>query len=419
MAHRGLQLRKRSDSLNDANIRRCSTIQNDKVGEMTEELEKLSLRPERKKGTTNRGRSNTLQSTEIENLSIQQKNEHPSGSSIFDRFLSTLGFHRTVTIEGARKTATEIENGVILEPVENSLPSDAEVEKDSDDVIDYQRIGLFREIDLESDHADFLIDIVKYAFSMQANYPSTTESDWRSLGGYRTFTLTNLFLIEVFYSERFATEVLPLAAYFVSVTVSKRKIRRDQLEDLSVAAIRLASKVESQYSMSTDALIDFDMRKLNRMEREICRATDFHFLRCSALFFMRIIQKLVERYSWQWKFAKFASQLACCQVELATLKPTLLAGVIMRLCCLLISDEDWPHECYSVLGEPISNYDEPHAILCRLILTARIADEFAEAYARYQTIIEHALSLRPGWIEKQSTAANTVKMAGNLVFGEK
>ncbi|ETN82283.1 hypothetical protein NECAME_02020 [Necator americanus] len=126
-----------------------------------------------------------------------------------------------------------------------------------------------------------------------------------------------------------------------------------------------------------------------------------------------------ERYSWQWKFAKFASQLACCQVELATLKPTLLAGVIMRLCCLLISDEDWPHECYSVLGEPVSNYDEPHAILCRLILTARIADEFAEAYARYQTIIEHALSLRPGWIEKQSTAANTVKMAGNLVFGEK
>ncbi|VDM77714.1 unnamed protein product [Strongylus vulgaris] len=205
--------------------------------------------------------------------------------------------------------------------------------EDSDEAAEYDRIGLFREIDLESDHRDFLVDI--------AYYPITTATDWLSLGGYRAFTITNLFLIEIFYNDRLATEVLPLSAYLVAVTVSKRKICRDQLEVLSVAAVRLASKIESQYALNPEMCEEFDFSKLNKMERDICRATDFQFHRCSALFFMRIIQKLVERHSWQWKFAKIASQLAGCQMELAMLRPTLLAGVVMRLCCLLVSDDEW------------------------------------------------------------------------------
>ncbi|VDN37275.1 unnamed protein product, partial [Cylicostephanus goldi] len=118
--------------------------------------------------------------------------------------------------------------------------------------------------------------------------------DWLPLGGHRAFTLTNLFLIEVFYNDRLATEVLPLAAYLVAVTVSKRKICRNQLEELAVAAVRLASKFESQYGLGPDTTEEFGFVKLNRMERAICRATDFQLHRCGALFFMRIIQKLVE-----------------------------------------------------------------------------------------------------------------------------
>ncbi|VDM75490.1 unnamed protein product, partial [Strongylus vulgaris] len=337
--------------------------------------------------------------------------------------------------------------------------------EESDEAAEYNRIGLFREIDLESDHRDFLVDIVKYAFSKQACYPITTATDWLSLGGYRAFTITNLFLIEIFYNDRLATEVLPLSAYLVAMTVSKRKICRDQLEVLSVAAVRLASKIESQYALNPEmALPGKRMVKVVKgILFQICRATDFQLHRCSALFFMRIIQKLVERHSWQWKFAKIASQLACCQMELAMLRPTLLAGVVMRLCCLLVSDDEWRHswqwkfakiasqlaccqmelamlrptllagvvmrlccllvsddewpkECYAILGEPIEDYDEPHAILCRLILTVRVEDAFAEAYVRFHHTIERALSSRPGWIEEQSAAANKIKMLGNHTF---
>ncbi|KAL6741434.1 hypothetical protein Aduo_014691 [Ancylostoma duodenale] len=417
MAQRGLRIRKRSDSMNEANIQRCISNHNNKLKELTDDCEKLSLRPHGKQNCGKRVRANTLGATEIEGLSVQ-RNEHSGGVGFLEKFLSTLGFRRSASHEGTADTIVK-EDNVLPEPEEYSLPSDSLLEeKDDEDTVDYLRIGVFRSIDLESDHRDFLVDIVKYAFTKQAHYPPTTKADWRPLGGHRTFTLTNLFLIEVFYSERLATEVLPLAAYLVAVTVSNCSLRRDQLEELSVAAVRLASKVESQYILSGDILDEFDSRKLDKMERAICRSTDFELLRCSALFFMRILQKLAERHPWQWKFAKFCSQLANCQIELAMLKPCLLAGVVMRLCCLLVSDDEWPEECYSVVGEPISDYDEPHAILCRLILTARVEDAFAETYVRYHHTVEHALSLRPGWMEEQSAPANGVRMMGDLVFNK-
>ncbi|EYC21801.1 hypothetical protein Y032_0018g3538 [Ancylostoma ceylanicum] len=421
--------------MNEANIQRCTANYNNKLKELSDDCEKLSLRPHGKHNHGKRVRANTLGATEIEGLSVQ-RHEHSGGVGFLERFLSTLGFRRSAGSEGTGETIAK-EDNVLPEPEETitrwatlhikvaadqkeySIPSDSLLEeKDDEDSVDYLRIGVFRAIDLESDHRDFLVDIVKYAFTKQAHYPPTTKADWRPLGGHRTFTLTNLFLIEVFYSERLATEVLPLAAYLVAVTVSKCSLRRDQLEDLGIAAVRLASKIESQYILSGDILDEFDSRKLDKMERAICRSTDFELLRCSALFFMRILQKLAERHPWQWKFAKFCSQLANCQMELAMVKPCLLAGVVMRLCCLLVSDNEWPEECYSVVGEPVSDYDEPHAILCRLILTARVEDDFAEAYVRYHHVVEHALSLRPGWMEEQSALANGVKMVGDRTFNK-
>ncbi|KAJ1366647.1 hypothetical protein KIN20_027367, partial [Parelaphostrongylus tenuis] len=193
------------------------------------------------------------------------------------------------------------------------------------------------------------------------------------------------------------------------------KIPRDLLEDLSIAAVRLATKLESQHSLSREILDEFDLRSVNSLERKICRATEFRLLKCSMLFFMRIVHKLVERHSWQWKFAKFASQLACCQIELITLKPALLAGVVMRLTCLLADKDSWPHECYAVLGEPSADYDFPQSVLCRLILTARISDEYMNTYARYLNVVEHAISLRPGWIESQAAAASEVPMLGRKI----
>ncbi|CAJ0590395.1 unnamed protein product [Cylicocyclus nassatus] len=382
MAQRGLKLRRRSVSANEENIRRSITkLDTDAV---ENGMQRLSLRP---RGAQNaRTRSNTLAANEIKEITSQVR-EQEGAQGFFGKFLTTLGFRRQTTSEVFDNQERKQGEAKDLEITDNSI---------------------YEEIDLQSDHRDFLVHI--------ACYPSTTETDWLPLGGHRAFTLTNLFLIEVFYNDRLATEVLPLAAYLVAVTVSKRKICRNQLEELAVAAVRLASKFESQYCLGPDTTEEFGFVKLNRMERAICRATDFQLHRCSALFFMRIIQKLVEQHTWQWKFAKIANQLAYCQMELATLRPTLLAGVVMRLCCLLVSDDEWPEECYTVLGEPIDDYDEPHAILCRLLLTVRVEDAFAEAYVRFHHTIERALSFRPGWIEEQSAPANRIRMVGNRIF---
>ncbi|KHJ93785.1 cyclin domain protein, partial [Oesophagostomum dentatum] len=293
-------------------------------------------------------------------------------------------------------------------------------EADDGGTIDYHGIGLFCPLDLESEHRDFLVDIVNYGFSKQISLALFSMGAQRPCGSTTAQVSGHIpsHDVEIFYSDRLPTEVLPLTAYLVAVTASKRTLRRDQLENLCIAAMRLATKIESQYLLSEEILADFDLKKLNRMEREICEATEFRLLQCGAIFFMRIIQKLVERHSWQWKFAKFASQLAYCQMELAMLKPALLAGVVMRLCCLLVGDNEWPQECYEVLGEPIEDYDEPHAILCRLILTARVDDVFAEVYVHWHYVVERGLSIRPGWIEEQSKAANHVKMVGDRIFKE-
>ncbi|PIO60825.1 homeobox domain protein, partial [Teladorsagia circumcincta] len=63
-------------------------------------------------------------------------------------------------------------------------------------------------------------------------------------------------------------------------------------------------------------------------------------------------------------------------------------------------------ECYDVIGEDEAEYDFPQAILCRLILSARLSEEFEESYTRYLKTVDHALSIRPGWIEEQAAAAN-------------
>ncbi|WKY07334.1 hypothetical protein Q1695_007070 [Nippostrongylus brasiliensis] len=282
--------------------------------------------------------------------------------------------------------------------------------------LDYDRIGIFWEMDLQSAHSDFLVDIVRFAFSRQACYPPTTEEDWHKLGGHKVFTLTNLYIADVFHCQRLPTEVFPLACYLVAVAVSKMSVMQFELEDLSVAALRLAVKVESQHSLDCDVTSELNPRALDFYEREILQATDFRLLVCTPLFFMRLLQKIVQKQSWQWTFAKFASQLAACQIELATLKPAFLAGVVMRLTCLLANDDTWTSDCYKMIGEDSSAYHLPHAILCRLILSSRLTDQFAESYHRYRHTVDYAISLRPGWMEEQARAANSVKMLGNHVF---
>ncbi|VDP44676.1 unnamed protein product [Heligmosomoides polygyrus] len=228
--------------------------------------------------------------------------------------------------------------------------------------------------------------------------------------------MINLYIIDVFYSQPLPTEVLPLAAYLTAVAVAKCNITKDDLEILSVAAVRLAAKLESQHSLCSDVTDEFDSRRLDRLERQICRATEFRLMLCSALFFMRLLQKLTQKHTWQWKFAKFACQLAYCQIELATLKPSLLAGVVMRLSCLLANDDSWTADCYSVIREDRSEYDLPQAILCRLILTTRRSLEFEESYLRHRHTIDHVVSLRPKWIEEQAELANHIEMLGNHYF---
>lgn len=409
-------MRKRSDSLNETNIRRGS-CGNENLRGITDGFQKFTMKTHNAQPIA----AKHVQTVTLSSLDVfrkppaPQKDEGRGGYRLLDRILTSMGFCRTnSSLEGDENSK---QPNIASDLNECSLPSEGIVEE-TKSVLDFHKIGLFWTIDLQSAHADFLTDIIQYAFSIQAFYPSTTKADWDALGGCRTFGLTNIFIIEIFYSQRLPTEVQPLAAYLVAVTVSKYKICRYQLEDLSIAAVRLAMKVESQHALSKEILEEFNIISLNSLERKICRATDFHLLKCSMLFFMRIIQKLVERHSWQWKFAKFASQLACCQIELITLKPALLAGVVMRLTCLLADKNGWPQECYAVLGEPSIDYDFPQSILCRLILTARISEEFKNTYARYYNVVEHAISLRPGWIESQAATASEVAMLGSIVFEE-
>uniref|UniRef100_A0A158P5S7 Fungal_trans domain-containing protein n=1 Tax=Angiostrongylus cantonensis TaxID=6313 RepID=A0A158P5S7_ANGCA len=382
MSQRGLQLRKRSDSLNETNIRRGSCADGTLNG-LTDGFQKFTVKwvsillAYRSKGDreywsfrihNERPTAKHVQVLPVNSMDKKppiQKDEVRGGYRLLDRFLTSIGFWRSSSLDGeillliasnvllryanfsessyftfagddstGRQSATTDMNGY------PSLPKS--ILEETETVLDYHKMGIFWNIDLESAHADFLVDIIRYTLSIQACYPSTTKADWDALGGYRTFGLTNIFIIEIFYSQRLPTEVLPLAAYLVAVTVS--------------------------------------------------------------------------RHSWQWKFAKFASQLACCQIELATLKPALLAGVVMRLTCLLVDNNSWPLDCYAVLGEPSTDYDFPQSILCRLILTARVSDEFTDTYVRYGSVVEHAISLRPGWIESQAVAANEVAMLGNRVF---
>lgn len=354
MSQKGLYLRKRSDSLNENNIRRGS-FANENLYGLTDDFQKFTLNEQ---PSGKRSRVRTSSTLDIKKLSVQ-KGEIRGSYRLLDKFLTSIGFRRCPSPEGNENSKQQdVSSGLN----ECSPPSDDIVEE-TKTVLDHHRTDIFWSVDLQSAHADFLVDIITYAFSIQ-----------------------------------------------------KCNISRDQLEDLSIAAVRLAAKAESQHALSKEIIEEFDIRKLNSLERKICRAADFRLLRCSMLFFMRIVQKLVERHSWQWKFAKFASQLACCQIELITLKPTLLAGVVMRLTSLLADKDSWPSECYAVLGESSRDYDYPQSILCRLILTSRVIDEFAETYTRYGSVVEHAISLRPGWIEGQAAAANEVVMMGNCLF---
>ncbi|KJH43076.1 cyclin protein [Dictyocaulus viviparus] len=408
MSQKGLHLRKQSESLNETNIRRGSYA-NVTVNGIADDFQKLTLDHRNEQLPEKHARLNNLSTSG--NEFATKKSDVRLGNRLLDKFLSSIGLRRIPQPDNENLTQED----AVANTDDNSIFLGKESEKRKA-IIDYHNMGIFWNVDLESSHADFLVDIVRYAFSAQAFYPSTTKTDWNALGGYRIFTLTNLFIIEIFYNQLLPTEVLPLAAYLVAVTISKYEISRNQLEDLSIAAVRLAAKVESQYTLGKEIVAEFDIRKLNAWERKICRATDFRLLRCSSLFFMRIVQKLVERHSWQWKFAKFASQLACCQIELASLKPSLLAGVVMRLTCFLADEDSWPPECYKILGEDPLDYDFPQSILCRLILTARVNNDFADVYSRYHSVVDHAISIRPGWIEGESAAANEVEMLGNKVF---
>ncbi|KAK6027295.1 hypothetical protein OSTOST_06675 [Ostertagia ostertagi] len=371
MARRGLHMRKPSDVANKANIAHGTSENAGNVQGLVRKFDKVSLGENNERnqdGTANKEEDQRTTTDRDSERNPSKKVEERSDSRFFDRLLKSIGL-----------------NGFWF----------------STSHVKYHRAGIFWRVDLESAHSDFL-----------ACYPSTTKSDWHALGGYRTFALTNLFIADVFYSQRLPTEVLPLAAYLVAVTVSKRHVKRDQLESLSVAAVRLATKVESQHSLCEEVMSEFDAEAVDAHEIQICRATDFRFLVCTTMFFMRLVHKLVQQHSWQWSFAKFASQLALCQMELATLRPPLLAGVVMRLTCLLAGDDNWTSECYDVIGEDEAEYDFPQAILCRLILF-----QHASSYTRYLKTVDHAVSIRPGWIEEQAAAANCVKMLGNHVFG--
>ncbi|KAK5977197.1 hypothetical protein GCK32_007863 [Trichostrongylus colubriformis] len=247
---------------------------------------------------------------------VHQRVEERAEPRFFDRFLKSIGISWFSTSHDEGENAHS--RGDIFRVRERSVPP---IPRKEEVIVDYHGAGIFWRMDLDSAHSDFLVDIINYAFSRQI------------------------------------------------AMLQECHVNRYQLEDLSVAAVRLATKVESQHTLCEEITSEFDAKEVDALEIQICRATDFRFLLCSAIFFMRLVQKLVQQHSWQWKFAKFASHLALCQMELAMLKPPLLAGVVMRLTCLIAGDDSW-------------------------------------SYARYRDTVDHALSLRYDWIEKQAAAAN-------------
>uniref|UniRef100_A0A1I7WPM2 Cyclin N-terminal domain-containing protein n=1 Tax=Heterorhabditis bacteriophora TaxID=37862 RepID=A0A1I7WPM2_HETBA len=361
MSRQGLTLRKRSDSLNEAN---AGKVTDDKFGALTRIFSSFTLRSNRKK----------------------------------------------------------YQNGL-----EKQLAPNRQL-------VDYVSYGIFGNTDLISPHSDYLNDIVTYGFARQATFPSTSVADWALLGGFKTFALTNLFIAEIYYVRSLPTEVLYLATYYTGATVSESLVSKRDLECLAVAAVRLAAKIESQMGLSRSVVKAFDLRVVDIMERRICEALQFNLCKSTPIYFMRLIQSVIHTYPWQWMFAKFASQLATTQLELMVLRPSLLASVVMRLSVMLLSDSVWTEDCYLVFNEPKRNYDLPHAILCKLILMARINKEYNTVgykiriltnqvryyesgldmilYIPYKGVVEHAMSRRPGWMEQQARPAQSTEMLG-------
>uniref|UniRef100_A0A7I4YRI4 Cyclin N-terminal domain-containing protein n=1 Tax=Haemonchus contortus TaxID=6289 RepID=A0A7I4YRI4_HAECO len=426
MARRGLRMRKPNVVSNEANIARGTKENAVNAQSLVRNFSKISVGqrnelPTISDKTSIAKKEEVQQATEEEGAQLNppkksdQKSEERGESRFFERLLKSFGWNWWSSSHSEDGSGKHRSGSHVKDTFEKTALS-VSVEKEETGV-DYHRAEIFWRVDLDSAHSEYLVDIIKYAFSRQAHYPKTTKSDWHALGGYRAFALTNLFIADVFYSQRLPTEVLPLAAYLVAVTVSKCHISREQLECLSIAAVRLAAKVESQHNLCEEVANEFDAKAVDALEIQICRATDFRLLVCTPLFFMRLVHKRVQQHPWQWRFAKFALQLALCQMELAVLRPALLAGVVMRLTSLIADGDSWTSDCYDVIGEDRVEYDFPQAVLCRLILSARLGDEFEESYMSYKRTVDHALSLRPEWFQKQAAAANGVKMLGDHVFG--
>ncbi|KAJ1368643.1 hypothetical protein KIN20_029858, partial [Parelaphostrongylus tenuis] len=218
MSQKGLQLRKRSESLNETNIRRGSNA-NGNVSGLADDLQKLTVKIHDGQPTLGKHvQAVTLSSLDIaKKPPAPQKNEAARGGyRLLDKFMTSIGLWRSSLETGDENSSQQ--NGA-SDLNDNSPPPEESVEE-ADSDLDFHKIGLFWTVDLQSAHADFLVDIIRYAFSIQACYPSTTKEDWEALGGCRTFGLTNIFIIEVFYSQRLPTEVQPLAAYLVAETVS-------------------------------------------------------------------------------------------------------------------------------------------------------------------------------------------------------
>ena len=148
---------------------------------------------------------------------------------------------------------------------------------------------------------------------------------------------------------------------FIVVLQADPGFSKSNLEDLGVAAVHLAAKLERQIGFRLEFLESYNVRNVFKMERmvdalsffviialiQICHAMNFSLWPTTIPIFMRLLHSQACDDSWQWEVAKCLTDFMTCDLELSLLSPALAAGVAIRLVNMISRTDLWVSCCCS------------------------------------------------------------------------